>query len=353
MAAPRRSITRSRQRLPSRTGATPVVVALALLLVFTLVFTFSPTLNPVDLLAGRFLEVPVPKVTGLTQDRALIELTRSRLQGDVEFVYSSKVDRGLVVRQQPAAASTLRRDSKVRVAVSRGAQFVDMPALVGQRRSDAIDALRSLSLDITEERRNDEAAPAGQIIEQRPAAGVVVEGGTKVGIVVSTGPATRTVPDITSQPLEGAAFNLGKAGFQLGTVTFADNGDVRKGSVVGTNPPVGTVLARDSAVAIVVSSGPPPVALPKVTGLTQAAAAAELTKFGLILGEVTQTGALADPLDGVVMAQNPVPGTQVRAGDVVTVTVRRAAVPPPTAPPVTASPTTVPPTTAVAPPAGQ
>jgi len=352
VVAPRASISRSRQRLPSRTGTLPVVIALVTLGLFALVFVFSPTLNPADLLAGRFLEVPVPKVTGLTQDRALIELERGRLHGDVHFVYSSTVQRGKVVRQKPLAASSMRRDSTADIYVSRGPEFVPLPELVGQKRSDVISTIRELGLEVAEERVNDETAPAGDVIAQSPAPGTVVEGGATVSISVSTGPMTRTVPEVTGLPIEGAAFNLGKAGFQLGTITIGDNPTVKKGSVVGTDPPAGTVLPRDTAVNMVISSGPPPVALPKVTGLKRADATAELSKLGLIIGEVTQTGAVADPLDGVVLSQSPDPGTELRAGDVVTVTVRRAAVPPPTLPPTTTAPPAAP-TDPAAPGAGQ
>ncbi|MFN8049809.1 MAG: PASTA domain-containing protein [Acidimicrobiales bacterium] len=84
--------------------------------------------------------------------------------------------------------------------------------------------------------------------------------------------------------------------------------------------------------------------------MPRTAAADALCKLGLIIGEVTQTGAVADPLDGVVLAQSPDPATQLRPGQVVTITVRRAAIPPPTLPPSTLPPaTTVPP---VVPPGG-
>ena len=253
-------------------------------------------------------------------------------------MYSSTVQRGKVVRQKPLAASSMRRDSTADIYVSRGPEFVPLPELVGQKRSDVISTIRELGLEVAEERVNDETAPAGDVISQSPAPGTVVEGGATVSISVSTGPMTRTVPEVTGLPIEGAAFNLGKAGFQLGTITIGDNPTVKKGSVVGTDPPAGTVLPRDTAVNMVISSGPPPVALPKVTGLKRADATAELSKLGLIIGEVTQTGAVADPLDGVVLSQSPDPGTELRAGDVVTVTVRRAAVPPPTLPPTTVPP---------------
>lgn len=339
-------ISRARRRLPSRKGTLPVAVALVTLALFAVLFAFSPTLNPLDIVSGRFNEVPVPKVTGLTQDRALIELERGRLHGKVSFVYSSSVVRGKVVRQKPLASATMRRDSTAEIFVSRGPAFITVPDVVGLPRVDVIATIRELGLEVAEERMSDETVAASAVIAQKPVAGTVVEGGSAVSIQVSTGPVTRTVPEVTGLPIEGASFTLGKAGFQLGTITLADNALVRKGGVVGTDPPAATVLPRDTPVNLVVSSGPPPVAVPKVTSITQASAAAELTKLGFVIGEVTQTGAVADPLDGVVLSQTPTPGTLLRPGEVVTITVRRAAIPPPTLPPTTLPPpTTAPPVT--------
>lgn len=334
-------LSRSRQRLPSRTGATPAAVALVVLALIAVLFAFSPTLNPLDILTGRFMEVPVPSVTGLSQDRALIELDRNRLRGDVRFDHSADVPRGAVIRQRPSAESSLRRDGTVILTVSRGAEFVTVPDLAGLRRADALAAIRDLGLDVDEERLNHEFVPVGSVITQSPAASTVVEGGSTVSIDVSTGPVRRTVPAVAGLPVEGASFLLGKAGFKLGTLTLADNAEIRKGGIVGTDPPADTVLPRDTAVNLVVSNGPPPVAVPKVTGRQRDAATDELAKVGLVIGEVTQVGAIADPLDGVVLDQNPLPGVMLRPGEIVTLTVRRALPPPPTLPPTTAPPTTV------------
>lgn len=337
-------MSRTRQRLPSRTGAAPAVISLAILGLIAVLFAFSPSLNPLDILTGRFLEVPVPKVTGLTQDRALVELDRNRLRGDVSFEYSSDVPRGEVIRQRPGSDATMHRDGAVALAVSRGPEFVTIPKLVGIRRSDALAQLRKLGLEVDEERLNHEFVPVGSVIEQNPPEATVVEGGSKVSIDVSTGPVRRTVPQVAGLPVEGASFLLGKAGFKLGTLTLADNPLVRKGGIVGTDPPADTVLPRDTPVNLVVSNGPPPVPVPKVTGLQRTAATDALASAGLIIGEVTQVGAVADPLDGVVLSQDPLPGVMLRPGEIVTLTVRRALPPPPTLPPTTAPPpTTIPP----------
>ena len=328
-----------------------MVLALALLAVLAVVFAYSPTLNPSDIIAGRFLEVPVPQVLGLTQDRALIEFERNRLHGDVEFVYSSTVDRGKVVRQDPVAATSVKRESTVRLFVSRGGAFVTIPELTGKPRSEAAGLVKDLGLTLTEELVNDEGVAADAVISQKPAAGLVVEGGAAVSINVSSGPMSRSVPEVTGLPIEGAAFNLGKAGFTLGTVTPADNPLLPAGGVIGTDPPAATVLPRDTPINVLVSSGPPPVAVPKVTGLLESSAASDLAKLGFVLGSVSQTGAVADPLNGVVLSQSPEPGTSLRPGEIVTVTVRRAAIPPPTVTTTVAPAPTVAPSPAT-PPAG-
>ncbi|MFN8049810.1 MAG: PASTA domain-containing protein [Acidimicrobiales bacterium] len=203
-------ISRAQRRLPSRTGTLPATVTLAVLAVFAIVFAFSPTLNPIDILAGRFLEVPVPQLVGLTQDRALVELERGRLHGDVRFVHSSTVDRGKVVRQRPVASSTMRRDSYAKVYVSRGPAYVQLPELAGSSRSDAIRKIRGLGLDVDEERLNDETVPIGTIISRSPP--------PAPGRPVRPCP-TRSPPDPSAhRPRDrrparrGAAFMLGKAG---------------------------------------------------------------------------------------------------------------------------------------------
>lgn len=335
-------LSRSRQRLPSRSGATPAIAALVILGLVAVLFAFSPTLNPLDILTGRFMEMPVPRVTGLTQERALIELDRNRLRGKVTFDHSGEVPRGAVIRQRPRAEDSMRRDGTVFLTVSRGPEFVTVPTLTGLRRADALARIRDLGLEVDEERLNHEFVPVGSVIAQSPTADTVVEGGSTVSIDVSTGPVRRTVPAVAGLPVEGASFLLGKAGFKLGTLTLADNADVRKGGIVGTDPPAQTVLPRDTPVNLVVSNGPPPVAVPRVIGQQRAAAAEELAKLGLVIGEVTQTGAVDDPLDGAVLDQDPLPGVMLRPGEVVTLTVRRALPPPPTLPPTTAPPAPAP-----------
>jgi beta-lactam-binding protein with PASTA domain len=77
------------------------------------------------------------------------------------------------------------------------------------------------------------------------------------------------------------------ANLALGTVTTAASTTVPAGRVISQSPTAGTQVTQGSAVTLVVSSGPPQVAVPNVVGLTQAAATSAITGANLTLGTVT------------------------------------------------------------------
>lgn len=331
---------RSRRRVLPSSGAAVTFVVAGFVVVVVLLLGLSPSLNPIALLSGHGFDVEVPAVGDLTQTRALLTLERSRLRGRVDFAYSSSVPRGLVMGQRPRGGTDLRRDSVVRLVVSRGPSRVVVPALAGVPESQAKRDLERLGLEVKVDRRPDEVVPKGQVVRQDPPAETVLSGGDTVHVVVSQGPLIRSVPDLAGVAVEGAMFTLGRAGLALGTVSQADDAAVPTGAVIGTNPPAGTLIDRDSPVDVVVSNGPPPVAVPSVVGGTQTNAVDQLTRLGLVVGEVSAFGIPDDPAAGTVLEQLPPAGTLLRLGEVVTLTIRRAAIPTTT----TAPPAPVPPT---------
>lgn len=338
-------MNRTSNDLPGRTGTVAVVGALAFALLSTVLFTFSPSLNPFDLLAGRFLEVAVPDVRGLTQQKALVQLTRDRLAGEVEFAYDAEVPVGSVARQEPAPSETVKRGGIVVLTVSRGPAFVPVPDIIGAKRGDAVTQLKSLDLKVVEVEQLSEEIDADRVISVVPSVGTIVQSGQKVTLTVSTGPEIRAVPAVPGMTLNGAAFLLGRAGLAIGTVTYQDSLDVRSGAVIATDPAVGVELERDAPVSLVVSSGKPAGPVPSVLGRAQADAVKTLTAAGFVVGEVSELVPFGDPGTGTVSSQVPASGTVLRPGEVVTITVKRALPPPTTVPLTTVPPTTQPPTT--------
>lgn len=323
-----------RPRLLPASGSVVTFGTLGALLFAAVLLGLSPSLNPISVLTGEGFDVDVPRVTELTQTQALLDLEASKLRGEVEFGFSSSIARGIVISQQPKPGSRAPRNSAVRVVVSRGPSRIPVPDLAGLTEKRAVAQLAEVGLDSSVDRVNDEVVPAGQVIRQNPPAGEILSGGQRVALIVSLGPAMRTVPQVAAISLEGALFTLGKAGLTLGTITQADDARLPEGAVIGVLPSPGTVVARDTPIDVVVSNGPPPVPVPQLVGGTQANAAAQLAKLGLVAGEVSSFTPSA-AADGTILAQSPAPGTPLRVGQVVTLTVQRAA-------PAAAPTTTVP-----------
>jgi len=162
--------------------------------------------------------------------------------------------------------------------------------------------------------------PAGNVISENPAAGTPVAPGSAVNLVVSSGPAPVAVPNVVGQTQAAATTAIQNAGLVLGTVTTASSNNVPAGNVISENPAAGTPVAPGSAVNLVVSSGPAPVAVPNVVGQTQAAATTAIQNAGLVLGTVTTASSNNVPA-GNVSSSNPASGTQVNPGSSVNLVV--------------------------------
>lgn len=140
------------------------------------------------------------------------------------------------------------------------------------------------------------------------------------GSSVSTNPPPSvTVPNVVGMTQAAAATAITSAGLTVGTVTTQSSSTVASGNVTSQNPASGTSATSGSAVNLVVSSGPP-VSVPNLVGLTQAAATTSITSAGLTLGTVTMQSS-STVASGVVISQNPPSGTSVASGSAVNIVV--------------------------------
>ena len=195
---------------------------------------------------------------------------------------------------------------------------VATPAVVGLTQAAATTAMTDAGLTagpITT--ASSATVPAGSVISQSPVAGTLVATGSAVSLVISSGPALVTVPNVVNSTQAAATTAISGAGLVVGAVTSAASATVPSGSVISQNPIAGTQVAPGSAVALVISTGPlPPVAVPNVVNTTQAAATSAITSAGLTVGAVT-TASSATITAGSVISQNPIAGTLVPTGSAV------------------------------------
>jgi serine/threonine-protein kinase len=209
-------------------------------------------------------QVVVPDVEGMQVERAERELRDADLRGEVvERVEDPRVGEGRVISSDPPAEVEVPENSIVALVISTGTPTVQVPRLRGLTEDDARGALQQAGLSIgeTEEARSDDIE-AGLVIRSDPAAGSEVTEGSDVSYVVSAGPESVRLPDVSGDPESVAAERLRNACATAPCVevavvrTFDDSVD--QGDAIRTEPEAGSQVPFGSTVTLVVSQGSEP-----------------------------------------------------------------------------------------------
>jgi serine/threonine-protein kinase len=131
---------------------------------------------------------------------------------------------------------------------------VRAPRVVGLAETPALRRLNVLGLLPTVVfQRSDQ--PAGRVLSQSPAAGSSLRRGSRVRMVVSTGPNPQpatSVPDVTGQDQATAADNLRSAGFRVLVLNRPTTNQGQDGVVVEQQPHAGSNTPAGSLVAILI-----------------------------------------------------------------------------------------------------
>jgi eukaryotic-like serine/threonine-protein kinase len=128
--------------------------------------------------------VAVPSVIGLSRDSAEAQISDAGMVPAVQEIESEEPE-GEVIGQDPSAGTELRRGSTVTITVSTGIEQVVVPDVVGLGAGDAERQLRAEGLSpVQRETEVTEPGQDGQVIDQRPGAGVEVEPGRQVVLIV-------------------------------------------------------------------------------------------------------------------------------------------------------------------------
>src|SRR5215203_6130559 len=192
------------------------------------------------------------------------------------------VPAGSVISQNPAAGADVVVGSSVALVISSGLPHVAVPNVVGATQAAATSTITTAGLVVgTTTTASSMTMPAGSVISQTPAAGADVVIGSSVALVISTGLPHVAVPGVVGATQAIASGTITSAGLTVGAITTEPSLTVAAGAVISQNPPASADVVIGTAVALVVSSGLPYVAVPGVVSLTQAAATSAITTSGL------------------------------------------------------------------------
>jgi serine/threonine-protein kinase len=127
--------------------------------------------------------VAVPDVGNLAESEATAILQAANLSVAVNEDFSTSVERGRVISQQPAAESTVREGGTVTIVVSKGPRVFEMPNVVGRGTPAARSQLQGLGLQVRVVTVPNSSGQ--QVVGQEPAAGTTVQQGQQVTIYVA------------------------------------------------------------------------------------------------------------------------------------------------------------------------
>jgi serine/threonine-protein kinase len=141
-------------------------------------------------------EVRVPDLQqrSLTTATQLLE-AEGLVRGGVSEQPSTDFAPGTVIRQNPGPGTRVQRGTSVSVVVAKAPDQIEVPDVIGNGSATATDKLRGIGFEVETESVADDA-PAGEVIDQSPARGTLVNPGTVVRITVSDGPVEETVPEL-------------------------------------------------------------------------------------------------------------------------------------------------------------
>ena len=294
-AAPRR---RPRWLLPTAAAAGVIIVVLALRwLLVTPVHT-------------------VPDLVGVEESAAINRVAPFSWEVEIVRQRSDEVpDAGTVISSSPSAGVEIAEGGLLRLEVSDGPLLRELPEVTGLTAEAAIAALSEAGLDPYEERIANEVIPAGEVIswdvpgDMTVRAGSRVEPGTVLRLVVSSGPAARTVPDLSGAQVGAARASLVDIGLRITTVESIYDDEIPEGQIIDQDPAPGTSVDRGTTVGVTVSLGVEVLVMPSLgDGIDFETTRRILSDAGfeveLILGA----------RDGIV-DEVTVDGETVRAGD--------------------------------------
>lgn len=193
---------------------------------------------------------------GKTQQEAQAALNKLGVQTKVTTQYDEKVETGKVIKTNPAAGSSISKNTTVELIVSRGKEVVKatVPQLVGSRVQDAIGALTNANLSY-EIGYQEAAGQADIVLNQSVAAGSQVEAYTTIYLVIGVEPETQaqvTVPDLI-RFTEGEAVAVMQTlnlNYTVSSRSTSEEGE--DGRVVDVVPAVGTQVDPSTTISIII-----------------------------------------------------------------------------------------------------
>jgi serine/threonine-protein kinase len=184
------------------------------------------------------------------------------LQGQTRF--SKQTAEGIVLEQDPPAGSLQKRGAQVTLVVSAGQATATVPDVVGTTQQQARIAIETAGLTFGSVSQQLSDQPRGAVISTDPPAGTSLQLPATVSIMLSQGPATVQIPDLTGRTLADAQSAVEQLGLHLGSTVRDTSSFIPENTVLSQSPAPGSTVSAGASVSLRVSRFPPPVRIAPV-----------------------------------------------------------------------------------------
>ena len=257
-----------------------------------------------------------PTLTNLTVAEATDALTKKGLVAAPQPTgeYSEAVLKGHVSRTDPAGGERVHKGGTVSLWLSLGSAKRTVPTMKGLTVDKARKALadKQLTLDDTAGSDYSLEVPEGDVISSTPAAGAAVKVGDAVKVVLSKGPKSVPLVDVTGRSIEEATQILENAGFTV-QPEYQPNG-APPGRVLWQDPQPNDAQRQGSTIKLGVSQGDN-VTIPDLNGYSVKDARRALRDLGL---QVRVDNVIGEFFGGSVKSTDPAANTTVPKDTTVT-----------------------------------
>lgn len=268
----------------------------------------------------------VPNIVGFTEKKAEKKLKKYELNYMIsDRVVSDTLSMDLILLQDPDAYNVANINSYVSVTKSDGHGMGTVPDVVGILKEEAQAELEKEGFKVKFVEKGDDIIAPGYIISQSEEAGTQLEKVvSEITLEVSTGTSDIdtsvevVVPDLIGKKHDEATATLKNLKLYIG-VNYVYNEALPENEVVGQSPVKGEKAHQGDTITVTVNRGAMTVVVKSVVERKLDAAQAELEALGLNVYTKYEESETYDV--GTIVAQSIAPGTAVKLGTDITLTV--------------------------------
>jgi serine/threonine-protein kinase len=200
--------------------------------------------------------VIIPEVIGKDFDQAKETILRHNLKAtEFKREYNTKYEKGIVVKQTPAAGKSVKRGRLILLTISRGKETVPMPELKGKTLRQARVTLMKKGLNMGNiQYEHSEEFFADTVVAQTPRPGRKVPYGEVIDLVVSKGSEKQVkVPFVIGLTLDEAIEKLRENNLRQGNITYFEDKTFLPGTVTEQFPEANQTVQYNSEVNMTVT----------------------------------------------------------------------------------------------------